>query len=850
MALAPGIKLGPYEILSPLGAGGMGEVYRARDTRLNRDVAIKILGESFAREPERLQRFQQEAQATATLNHPNILAVFDLGDFEGTPYLVSELLEGETLRWLLRNGAPPLRKAIDYATQVARGLAAAHGKGIVHRDLKPENIFITKDGHAKILDFGLAKLSGLEGALLENSETVAFATGPGVILGTVGYMSPEQVRGEVADSRSDIFAFGIILHETLSGRSIFQRTSSAETMAAILKDEPPSVGMTRPIPPILERIVQHCLEKSPTERFQSARDLVFDLEALSNSSAASAISTVIAGNSAQLKWVPKAALCSLAALAVGFAIGHRRPGPEPVWKRLTYGKGSVLSARFAPDGHTVVYTAAWNGQPPEIFATRPESPESRPLGLREAELLSISRKGEMAVITGIKPFGGAGEGYLGTLTRTPLEGGAPREIVPDAQSADWASNGNDLVVTRDDNGSRVLEYPVGHALYNSGGFIWKPRLSPKEDCIAFLDLGRIADNSVMIVDLAGHAKVVSSGWTDLTGLAWSPDGHEIWFTGSRTNGSASLMGVTREGRERIVHHFPGELNLYDVSSDGRVLLGIQSWRAEILAQLPGEKQDRDLSWFDYSTLDRLSPDGRTILFHEAGEAGGPKDAAYLRTIEGSPPVRLGEGLCFAVSPDGNWAVCSASSGAGALVLTPTGMGASKTLPDDHLVHSLIDWFPDGKRLMLVGNEAGHGTRVYVLDLDASAPRAITPEGVYLAALSHDGTQIAVMSETGGLAIYPLSGPPRSVTGGTKADTLSGWGKDGRSIFVSQPKKLPTAIFRLDLATGKRELWKSLSPPDPAGVRTIFPLFISADERTLVYNPERRLTDLYVVQGLR
>jgi Tol biopolymer transport system component len=828
----------------------MGEVYRARDMRLGRDVAVKILPEALAKDEERLHRFEQEARILSTLNHPNLLVIFDLGDFQGSPYLVSELLEGETLRWMLRDGAPPMRKAVDYAIQVARGLAAAHGKGIVHRDLKPENVFITKDGQVKILDFGLAKLTEANGAHSGNSETIAFATEAGIILGTAGYMSPEQVRGEAADARSDIFSFGIILHEVLSGRSIFRRNSSAETMAAILKDDPPSIGLTRSTPPLLERIVQHCLEKNPMERFQSARDLVFDLEALSYSSATTAVAAGVSHGRTPQKWIAKAAICSLVALAIGFAIGHRRLDPDATWQRLTYGKGSVLSARFAPDGQTIVYTAAWNGKPSEIFATRPESPESRPLGVREAELLSISKKGEMAVITGIKPFGSSAEGYMGTLARIPLEGGAPREVVSYVQGAEWSSDGKELAVTREVNGARVLEYPLGHALYQSGGFIYKPRLSPQADCVAVLDISRIADNSVMIVDLAGHAKTVSSGWTDLTGLAWTPDGHEIWFTGSRTNGSASLVGVTREGRERIVHHFPGELNLFDVSSDGRVLLGIQSWRSEILAQVPGEKQDRDLSWFDYSNLDWVSPDGRTLLFHEAGEAGGPNAAAYVRTTDGSPPVRLGQGLCFTLSPDGNVAVCTAASGAGPLVLTPTRTGNPKALPDDHLVHRSIEWFPDGKRLLLVGNEAGHGRRAYVLDLDGSGPRAITPEGIYLAVLSHDGTSIAVMSETAGLTIYPVNGTPRSVPGATAEDTLAGWRKDGHSIFVVQREKLPTPIYSLDLATGRRELFKSLSPPDPAGVRGLWPVFISADEKTLVYNPERRLTDLFLVQGLR
>jgi len=288
MALTSGTKLGPYEIQSPLGAGGMGEVYRTRDTRLDREVAIKVLPVGFARDPERLRRFQQEAQAAAALNHPNILAVHDFAEHEGSPYMVTEFLEGETLRERLRPGTLPVRKATEYAEQVARGLAAAHEKGIVHRDLKPENIFVTRDGRVKILDFGLAKLTRPEGTVPSDAATPASQTEPGMVMGTVGYMSPEQVKGQNADHRSDLFSFGAILYEMLSGKRAFSGETSVETMSAILKQDPPELTETnRTAPPALERIVRHCLEKNPEERFQSARDVAFNLANLSEISGGS-----------------------------------------------------------------------------------------------------------------------------------------------------------------------------------------------------------------------------------------------------------------------------------------------------------------------------------------------------------------------------------------------------------------------------------------------------------------------------------------------------------------------------------------------------------------------------------
>ena len=294
MALSSGTKLGPYDIQSLLGSGGMGEVYRARDARLDRVVAIKILPSSFSADAERLQRFVQEARSAAALNHPNILSIFDIGEERGAPYIVSELLEGQTLRERIRSAPLSSRKAIEYGLQVARGLAAAHEKGIVHRDLKPENLFVTNDDRVKILDFGLAKLTRPETDAGADAPTVQVNTEPGQVMGTVGYMSPEQVRGKAADHRSDIFAFGAILYEALSGQRAFRGESAADTMSAILKEEPAELSETaRNVPPGLERIVRHCLEKNPALRFQSAGDLAFNLEALTDSSVLGKVSAPV-----------------------------------------------------------------------------------------------------------------------------------------------------------------------------------------------------------------------------------------------------------------------------------------------------------------------------------------------------------------------------------------------------------------------------------------------------------------------------------------------------------------------------------------------------------------------------
>src|SRR5208282_6078552 len=460
MPLASGTKLGPYEIQSPLGAGGMGEVYRAKDSRLGRDVAIKVLPEKLARDAERLQRFETEARAIAALNHPNILSIHDIGTYQGAPYLVSECLEGQSLWLALRGGALPLRRAVDCGTQIAQGLAAAHDKGIIHRDLKPENIFVTRDGRVKILDFGLAKLTQPEASSYEGATMEPAPTSAGFPLGTVGYMSPEQVRGEPADARSDIFSLGTILYEVISGRRAFRRDTSAETMTAILKEDPPELSVTgKPISPELERIVRRCLEKNHLQRFQSARDLAFNLESLSGASSASvaSVATGIAGfaittpdretskkTSRKLVMTPAGGALLLALVGAGiWMLGARSSLPLPTYHQLTFDRGLVYAARFAPDGRSIYYSAGWNGEPVQLYSTLPDAPESRPLNLGNSTLFAVSAS-QLAISAGCKDrYIGLCQGTLGLV---PLAGGTPREVADGVLAADWSADGNEMAL--------------------------------------------------------------------------------------------------------------------------------------------------------------------------------------------------------------------------------------------------------------------------------------------------------------------------------------------------------------------------------------------------------------------
>src|SRR5450759_4662725 len=473
MSLSAGSRLGPYEILAPLGAGGMGEVYRARDSRLQRDVAIKVLPASFSQDADRLRRFELEARAAGVLNHPNITAVYDIGTHDGAPYVVSELLEGETLRGRLSGGALPPRKATDFALQMAHGLAAAHEKGIVHRDLKPENLFVTKDGRVKILDFGLAKLTQADSGSQTSMPTVTHGgTEAGVVMGTAGYMSPEQVRGLALDARSDIFSFGAILYEMLSGKRAFHGDTPADTMSSILKEDPPDLAETnRNVSPALERIVQHCLEKNPESRFHSASDIAFDLEHLSGLSGSTArLATAGTGIG---KVQPSRRL--LLALAAGLVIACAAYGlgwwtgkasaraPQAEYQQITFRTGSIGNARFTPDG-SIVYSASWEGGENQLYMSRTDDPGSRELGLKDAELLAISKGGELAIRLNTVNHGGYARS--GTLARVPLSGGTPREVLDNVGDADFSANGDSMAIVRyvPENNHWRLEYPIGKVL--------------------------------------------------------------------------------------------------------------------------------------------------------------------------------------------------------------------------------------------------------------------------------------------------------------------------------------------------------------------------------------------------
>jgi Tol biopolymer transport system component len=856
MALSAGSRLGPYEIVAPIGAGGMGEVYRARDAKLGRDVAVKVLPERLTADADSLSRFEREARAVAALSHPNILSIFDVGREEGVAFAVMELLDGETLRERLSAGALPTRKALEYGAQLARGLAAAHEKGIVHRDLKPENVFLTGDGRVKILDFGLAKVAVLESDQTK-SPTVAAATEPGTVMGTAGYMSPEQVRGKPADQRSDIFSFGSILFEMLTGERAFRGDSAAETMAAIAQKDPPELsGVEVALAPGLDRIVRHCLEKIPNERFQSARDLAFDLEsAAGRSAAAPAVAAAVSRPVRRLPLAVSAIALAGIALGIGFLLGRKADRSTiPRFSPLTFRRGTIRSARFAPDGQTIVYGAAWQGSPIRLFTARRDSLEAGRIDLPDADIFAINRNGEMAVSLGRHFL--STHHAIGTLAVAPLSGGAPRETLERVEDADWSPDGKELAVVHDVAGRSRLELPIGKMLYESVGWLSHPRVSPDGMLVAFFEHPHRYDNrgTLVVVDRAGKTRMRSTEEDSESGLAWSPNGKEVWYSAGYGLSGSDVFAIDLRGRRRVLYRATGDVTLLDVSRDGRTVLARQGNQREMRSLRAGETQERDLSWLDWTYPRDISPDGSQVLFDESGYGGGPGYSVFVRKTDGSPAVRLGEGNGQALSPDGKLVISVPITPPERIVLLPTGAGQPRRLEGSAEVHA-ARWFPDGKRILLEGHEVGHGVRLYVQDLAGGGPKPITSEGVRLFSggeLSHDGRRVAAIGPDQKAYVYPTDGggEPTSIPGWGDNDEPCGWTEDDHGLYVYAHGELPAKVVRLDLATGKREPWREVLPTDAAGVVTIVPLLFTPDGRSYVYSYPRILSQLYVGEGLQ
>ncbi len=870
MQISAGTRLGQYEIVARLGAGGMGEVYRARDTRLGRDVAVKALSGELSLDPLRLSRFETEARSASALNHPNIVTIHEVGHDSAMPFIVMELVDGRTLREILYAGALPVRRALNLAAQLADALARAHEAGIVHRDLKPENVMVTRDGFVKILDFGLAKIDPRESGNgnghgdRRQDLTITEETREGALVGTAGYMSPEQASGQTVDFRSDQFAFGSLLYEMLSGKRAFQGPTRAETLVAIIREDPePLASLVPRLPVPLLWIVERCMARLPEERYGSTRDLARDLKSVRDhfsqiDSGADGAPLLLPSEPRRARrWLSAGVAAALAALvASAYFLGTSARVPRlPSFQRLTFRDGTVWSARFAPDGRTVLYGASWNGGPIRAYSTRPEVRESAELALPAANILGVSPSGELAVSLGARS--GGPFSTTGTLARASLAGGGPREVLEAVQGADFAPDGASLAVLRAFSGRHRLEFPLGKTLYETvSGYMSHARVSPDGRFVAFIEHPMRGDDAgtIAVVDREGHRRVLSEGWITARGLAWSPDGSEVWFTASAAGGSRALHAVTLTGHRRLVTRVPGALTLHDISREGRVLLSEEHSREGIVGLSPGEDRERDLSWHDWSRPVDLTADGTTLLFDETGEGGGASYAVYLRRTDESPAVRLGDGHALALSPDGKWALSTPQATPAALVLLPTGAGEARRLATGNFEHILrAAWMPGGESLVLAANEAGHGTRLYVQPAAGGAPRAITPEAMGPHwAITPDGAAVAAVGPDRRVLLYPTgAGELSFVAGSAPADGPIRFSPDGRSLYVLvRSGAAGFSIDRIDRESGQRTPWKEISIAGTGGVTGVPRVFLSADGRSYVYAYVRLLDELFLVDGLQ
>jgi hypothetical protein len=865
-SLAAGTRVGPYEILSLLGQGGMGQVYRARDLRLSREIAIKVLLAEVRSDRDRLARFEDEARAASRLSHPNIVVVHDIGETDGAPYIVSELLQGETLRDRLSAGPLPVRKAVDYGIQILRGLAAAHDKGIVHRDLKPENLFLTKDGLVKILDFGIAKLGrhGEEPSAFD-AETRS-QTAAGTLLGTVGYTSPEQVRGLPVDQRSDIFAFGAVLYEMVAGRRAFKGKTPADTLSAILREDPIDVaGNGSAFPAPLVRALRRSLEKSPEDRFQTARDLAFALEGAVTESKPTAIEAAPAAPSAR-RW--RAAAFAAALVAIGTTVGlglGRRLAPAaaaPSFQRLTFRPGLVQSAVFARDGETIPYSARWGNNAIELFSTRATTRGELSLGQKDALIVSISREGKMALL--LKPQPVTWGVFEGRLAVAPIAGGTPREVLEGVLDADWSPDGKELAVVHVVEDEKYhLEYPIGHVLQAPEPPTWISglRVSPGGDWVAFMEhpVANDKQGTISIVDRQGRKRVLATGLASLSGLGW-PHDDEVWFGASPANGLPDqIRAVTLTGRQRLVTETPGGFQLLALSRDGQVLGARTTTWTEVRARGRGAAEEAELPAADLAFISDLSDDGKLVLGTDIGENAGPNFRFYVQKTDGSPALWLGEGDGQALSPDGRFALAVlAHAQPQQLVIVPTGAGETRTLePAGVTQYKRAAWDPSGRRVVFWGVDQQDAWHVYVQDVAGGPPRAVTAEGVRLGVIgrpvSPDSQRVAAIGPDGVPAIYPMAGgDPIAIPGLGLGDVPICWTPDGRDLMVARYEEAvrPPLVSRVDVATGRMRPWSPLNRPVPSAILAQPRILVTPDGESYAYNYTRSLSDLYLVSNLK
>jgi Tol biopolymer transport system component len=547
-----------------------------------------------------------------------------------------------------------------------------------------------------------------------------------------------------------------------------------------------------------------------------------------------------------------AAVLAVAVAVLGIAQLFHGPPMPTSYERLTFEAGTIYSARFAPDGQSIIYSAAWNGKPIQLFSTVGNSLLSQSLNLTDANLLSISSTNELALVLHGN-HSGQMETLNGMLARAPIAGGSPRELLSDVRWADWDNSGKLAIVHYIEGHSR-LEYPIGTVLYQSSGWISNIRFSPQADKIAFMDHPALWDTRgvVSVADLAGHVRKLSREWDSERGLAWRPDGKEIWFSAIDRGNNLNLMAVALSGKLRTLLNLPVAITLQDIAADGRVLISLDSKRQAMAYTSMDSKEDVDLSYHDLNSARDISNDGRYVLFEDSSEAAGPGYAVMLRKTDGSLPIRLGEGSSGSLSPDGKSALAISTNQPNLVMLLPTGPGQARTIKVTGVEHVHNGWarfFPDGKRFAVNGDQTGHAYRCYVVDASTGKAEPATPEGVMCGPLSPDNQSLVGTGLDRSFRIYLLTGAQRSVPHPQPNFNPMQWSSDGRFLYGYHWGEFPSRIYKLEIATGKETLLRELRPGVPAGIVMVAPIVATRDGTRFAYSYNQTLSVLYLVTGL-
>jgi Tol biopolymer transport system component len=860
VSLESGQILQHYRLADKVGQGGMGEVWRAIDTTLDREVAIKLLPAAFAGDRERVLRQEREAKLLASLNHPNIAAIYGFHAVGQERFLAMELVPGEDLAQILARRPLPIREALDAARQIAAALEAAHDAGVIHRDLKPANVKRTPDGRIKVLDFGLAKAAGPGGVDRGSSATLTSdGSTAGLIVGTASYMSPEQARGQPVDRRTDLWAFGCVLYEMLTGVKAFDGSTVTDVLAAIVGSEPDWDKLPAATPISVRRLLRRCLEKDARKRLRDAGDASLllddgpeDVQPSSPRARPAWAGPIVVGLAA-----------AVAGLAAGWWIADRAGAGRSgiagetgaaalAFHRVTYERGMMRAARFSPDGRTIVYGAAWGGPPIHLYLARTDTPEAAPISLPPAELLSISRQGEMAVALDYAFYGWMARGKL---ARTSLLGGAPREILENVRAADWSPDGTQFAVARWIDGRDRLEYPVGNVLDQTIGYFADVRVSPDGEHVAYTDHPTWGDNrgNVAVIDRSGKKTTLAADFSAVQGVAWSPDGREVWHTAIRGQEGWKLYATDLTGRTRVVYASAGGIELFDIAADGRVLMASQQSQREGLALLAGFPEPRPVVVPGESSEVRgITADGRAVLV--ANQAGQDYETFVVRSDQ-SGAVRLSAGDAVGLSPDGRWAM-SVSADYRTFFVSPLGTGATRKIPNPDGVEyvSLGNWHPDGRRFVIVGRRGTEPSRGFACDVETGAcapfgdpgmmwplfvPPPVSPDGRYVVLQDAHGTPLR----------WPIAGGTAlPIPGSLAEDQQLVFTEDGAGLFVCG-RSVPVVIERIELATGRRTPWSTVAPSDRAGLRYSIAT-ITPDGRHWALSTSKLLSALYVVEGLR